>query len=539
MTTPSVLLLSGLGPSYYAANSMAGTLFDPSCAERLSRTYFGGIRIEDLQHRSASGPQPLLRRLHTDASAPYLHLTTWTLESVLTAHNIDCTLVPLSETWRTSNVPDTGSHDLVLVSTTFIWSRSSLATLLTAIREAHPRAPIVLGGQYSNLKVEEILQTHAEVFGVVRGDGEAAIPALVEAIAAGQDFRKVPNLTFRENDTVVRNPLEYIDLDQYRSPFLPGEHLTVPYESMRGCPFSCKFCSFPAASPMWRYKSAEKINSDWREYARQCGTQHVQAYDSTFTTPPRRLRELLDLLPGSGVTWEAFARANAIKDTETVERLLAAHCSRLSLGFESMSDKTLKLMKKQVTAAANRKAGALMTDGGLTFRAAFMVGYPGETPEDYRLTNDYLVHDYRGQFLLNVFSLMDETMPVWQDAEQFGLHIDDPENPDFGWTHIGMNAATALSLMMSTLDQVRWHSNTAVPLTWQQEFDRPLVPYLTSEKNLWVEKLVERLAALPLRYPDQRDGQPHLRTLLALLNDVGVDVYRHGQVLRPDLAAPL
>ncbi|MDP9792499.1 hypothetical protein J2S43_001011 [Catenuloplanes nepalensis] len=527
--TPHVLLLSGLGPTYYAASSMTGTLLDPDCADQLSRDYFHGLALDDLHYQGPQGPRPLLRRMHTGDPGAYLHLTTWTLESVLTAHHINYTLVPLPQVWPSGTLPKTPECDLVLLSTTFIWNRSSLALLLTAIRQAHPDAPIVLGGQYSNLKVDEILSGFPEVFGIVRGDGEAAVPALVDAVAGLGDFRSVPNLIFRGGDTLARNTFAYVDLDAHPSPVLPGLRPVVPYESMRGCPFSCKFCSFPFASPQWRYKSADKISSDWRVYAREHGTGHIQAYDSTFTVPPRRMRELFDLLPGSGVTWEAFSRANVIKTAVTVEQLLASHCTRLSFGFESMSDDVLTLMHKQVTAGANRRAAELMTAGGLDFRAAFMVGYPGETSEQYRLTHDYLVHDYRGQFLLNVFSLMDETMPVWQDAEALGLRIDDPDNPDFGWTHRGMDVACARQLMSYTLERVRWSSDRAMPLTWQQEFERPLLPHAGPNQNLWAEKLVERLAALPLLHPDPRDARPVLNQLLQQLRGIGVVVLKAGR----------
>jgi radical SAM superfamily enzyme YgiQ (UPF0313 family) len=312
-------------------------------------------------------------------------------------------------------------------------------------------------------------------------------------------------------------------LEAYPSPSLAGDFPIVPYESMRGCPFSCKFCSFPHASPKWRYKSAQKIRNDWAAYAEQNSTQHIRASDSTFTTPPTRLRELLRLLPEVGVGWEAFARANALKDEETVGSLVEAHCKTLSIGFESMSDNTLKYMDKRVTATANRRAFELLRNSDLGYRISFMVGFPGESAEDYARTQDFLVNDYSGYFMLNVFSLQDETMPVWADAEYYDLQVEDPENPDYSWSHRGMDVSAARELMLNTFEQVRWRNDSAVHLLWQKDYETPLMPHLSTQTNLRLEKLVERVAMLPTHVP-AGPGQGLLRELLATLADIGVTI---------------
>ncbi|MET7765812.1 radical SAM protein [Streptomyces sp. NPDC005393] len=140
---------------------------------------------------------------------------------------------------------------------------------------------------------------------------------------------------WRDEDNIRINPTEYVDIEDFPSPTVPGNAPTVPDESMRGCPFDCKFCSFPAASPKWRYKSAEKIRDDWIAYAERNGCDVISAMDSTFTIPPTRLRRLLEILPDSGVPrWEGFSRANTINSVQLVAGLEASHCFQLHIGFE-------------------------------------------------------------------------------------------------------------------------------------------------------------------------------------------------------------
>jgi hypothetical protein len=213
-----------------------------------------------------------------------------------------------------------------------------------------------------------------------------------------------------------------------------------------------------------------------------------------------------------------------ITGRETVDRLAEAHCATLSIGFESMSPKSLELMHKQVRAEHNRRAHDALSGGPVKYRTSFMCGYPGEAPEDYELTHQYLVGEYTGHFMLSVFSMTDETMPVWQDAERLQIEVADFEDPDAAWSHVGMNDVTAKQLRKRTLDEVRVRSDDAVLLLWQTDYHTPLIPTASVKASLWAEKLVERLGMLPLDVPDPRRRVEAAADLLSSLDALEVKV---------------
>lgn len=519
----SVLVLSGEGPYFKNSSYYDGTMFElhgsRPLAPELSWHPLGGLRLTDLVVGEGTQRRPLLRPKR--GAIP--HLTSFTLESILVAADRPFELIDLGDLWDLTREP-AERHDVVFLSTTFICDKRTLARALTWIRERCADALIVLGGQYSNLKYDWILRRHPEVDIVVRGDGEHAIPGLLSALDRGDRLDEVPNLVVRTGPERYRTtPFRYIDLEEHPSPGFGTQHRpVVPYESMRGCPFSCKFCSFPFASPEWRYKSAEKIAADWARYREVNEARHIRAMDSTFTVPPRRMRTLMELLPDVDVTWEAYTRANIITGREVVDRLAEAHCATLSIGFESMSPKSLDLMHKQVRAEHNRRAHDALAGGPIRYRTSFMVGYPGEAPEDYELTHEYLMGEYSGHFMLSVFSMTDETMPVWDDAERLQIKLDDLEDPDAGWSHVGMDHITANRLRRRTLDEVRRRSDAAVLLLWQTDYHTPLIPALPVSCNLRAEKLVERLGMLPTDVTDPRERVDAAVNLLAALESLGV-----------------
>jgi anaerobic magnesium-protoporphyrin IX monomethyl ester cyclase len=539
-----VLLLAGLGPYFKQGSDLIKTLFDPKTTEQYrhdaARYWPDQFQLDDLVFRAPNGNlHKLLRRERSGSLALNIDqrlmvertsipsLSASTLTSVLIRAAIDHEYLPLDRVWEDGTLANAGTFDCVLLSTTFICDRRSLARAVSWIVKRMPGVPIIVGGQFSNLKYREILRTHPEVIAVVRGDGEVALPALLQKLAeGGKALTGVSNLALRgpHNHDVILTGFEYIDIEAYPEPFFTGPTPIVPYESMRGCPYACRFCSFPSASPKWRYKSAARIVADWTHYRDVNGALHIRALDSTFTVPRTRFGELLDLLPEVGVGWEAFTRADILSSRNVVDSLVRSHCRTLSIGFESMSDNTLKYMDKRVSSASNRRAFHLLRGSQVGYRASFITGYPGETPEDYEKTHDFLVGEYAGHFQLSVFSLQDQTMPVWQDAERFKLRIADPDDPDDWWAHSGMDQSTAVALRKLTLRDVRWKNEDAVPFLWQTDYQTPLMPHRSAAENYRVEKLVERIGCLPIDFPDPKESGARLRRLLDNLDELGVSV---------------
>lgn len=499
-----ILLLSGMGPvwpqgsAFWDSNMLKDTFIN-------KETYHSGLKrninMNDFYYMKDEEKIPLMRpRLEGEP-----HLTTAVLEDILNRCDCEYETLDLDNVWFEKREPNIENPDAIFLSTTFICNLRDLEIALKWIEKRFPNASVTLGGQYSNLKYQKIMEKFKNVNYVLRGDGEVSIPPLVKSLRGNLEEKEVPNLVWRDSDGNVEiNNLEYLNLDDYPVADFKTKSTSVPYESMRGCAFACKFCSFPAASPKWRVKSAEKIMNDWSFY-RKKGVKRIKAMDSAFTAPRKRTEKLLDMLKGKDIEWEAYSRADVIDSPEMVKKLEDANCRVLSIGFESLSDDTLKKMNKRVTAEQNRKANELLIkhSKNLDFRGSFIVGFPGETPEDYQKTHDFLVNDFEKQFHLSVFSLTDETMPIWKESDLYDLKVEDMDNPDYNWSHCGMNAEKARELHQKTLYDVRWKNEKGVATEWQLPYQLPLIPTLTANQNYRIEKLIERLAFVTVDFKDE------------------------------------
>ena len=134
------------------------------------------------------------------------------------------------------------------------------------IKRLHPTIPVILGGFSATYYHEEILRQYPFVDFVVRGDStEEPLLQLLQAIKEKQDFKSIPNLTYRNGMNGIRvNPLTYVpeNLDHiaidYRhimkkvvryvdptgyQPFI--NWYTYPVTAVftcRGCIYHCKTC---------------------------------------------------------------------------------------------------------------------------------------------------------------------------------------------------------------------------------------------------------------------------------------------------------
>ena len=57
---------------------------------------------------------------------------------------------------------------------------------------------------------EQILAEHPAIDAVIRGDGEEPLRALAQALDEGSPLSSVPNLSWREGETIRSNTIDYV-----------------------------------------------------------------------------------------------------------------------------------------------------------------------------------------------------------------------------------------------------------------------------------------------------------------------------------------
>jgi radical SAM superfamily enzyme YgiQ (UPF0313 family) len=268
------------------------------------------------------------------------------------------------------------------------------------VKEIDPSIHIVLGGAHATFLDTDILNDCPAVDFVIRGEGEMAMIDLLRGIEKGE-LNQVKSLTYRENGTIIRNPLRkpISDLDELPLPAYDLLNLEEYFKenvrlativSSRGCPFRCRFCSSSRVSgKKWRGRSAENVVSEIKFLVEKYNITDFEFLDDLFTYDPKRVERICELLKHShlNIGWTCSVRADIITANPNLLKIMKdAGCRSVYMGVESGSSKILTEMKKGITISQIYQASNLIKSVGLGSVYSFILGYPGENEKDLNTT---------------------------------------------------------------------------------------------------------------------------------------------------------
>ncbi|MEG1426583.1 MAG: DUF4080 domain-containing protein, partial [Oscillospiraceae bacterium] len=177
----------------------------------------------------------------------------------------------------------------------YIWNRKAVGELLPMLRQALPRAVLILGGPEVSGGGEALLFAYPQADYVISGEGEKSFALLLDAVAKGERAVSIPGVLGREGAALPCEVPETRDETVYTEEFIQALHGRIAYlETSRGCPFSCAFClSGGQGAP--RYFPLEPVKAELLLLANS-GTQTVKLVDRTFNANERRAAEIVDFI---------------------------------------------------------------------------------------------------------------------------------------------------------------------------------------------------------------------------------------------------
>ena len=259
---------------------------------------------------------------------------------------------------------------------------------------------VVMGGYHPTALAADVLESpHVDC--VILGEGELTFRDLV----VNGPSTDVPGLAFKhEGRTVFTEPRPVIaDLDSLPHPLRSarptrfGERgdaysIDTIYTS-RGCPWTCTFCANATVNKQWRARSPENVVEEPAQIHDPRRTKYLKIWDANFLTSISRVERLCDLMLEhklTNFTIMTESRVNDIVRARGIMGKLAAIGLRYaSLGIESPSPETLRLMKKKNTHAAAVEAVEILNSHDIKAIGYFIVGHYADTVEDTRRYPEY------------------------------------------------------------------------------------------------------------------------------------------------------
>lgn len=279
---------------------------------------------------------------------------------------------------------------------------------------------IILGGPEVRYHDEEFLRHGADY--IVLGEGETTLYDLLTTVDSafspfldtidGIAFINVKNEIVRTKEREKLKDIdilpfpdrEAIDLNKYFNAWKTKHgQSAASVSTMRGCPYTCKWCSRAVYGLSYRRRSPKLVVEELAWIQRKYAVDTFWFVDDVFTVSHKWLNEFAEALKEKGIQiqYECITRADRMND-EVIELLRETGCFRVWIGAESGSQKILDAMDRRVETTKVQEMIQKSQAVGVQAGTFIMLGYPGETEQDIEETVQHLIACDPDKFTITV-----------------------------------------------------------------------------------------------------------------------------------------
>lgn len=305
-------------------------------------------------------------------------------------NNFDAELDLLKE-WASKT-----ERPIIGISSTFILQWLEVGRISKILRSIAPNAILVLGGAFVNdhflTKGKETFEKYLDKYDldyiVYSFNSEKDLLGLIKCLKEGGDLKEVNNLAYRNEagefvatKDVWNEPVVNFPAKAWARLYNPENMgTTLQLRTTSGCPFSCAFCTYPVTAGGFTSSDVEFFEKQLEAIDALGCIKRIIIIDDTPNVPLARFRKIVSILKKYNFKWHSFLRVQYMDDA-LAKDMADSGCDGVYLGIESANDDVLKSMNKKVTVADYRRGIAQLKAEGITTFAAFVLGFPGETPQ--------------------------------------------------------------------------------------------------------------------------------------------------------------
>ncbi|MDA0711740.1 MAG: DUF4080 domain-containing protein, partial [bacterium] len=191
----------------------------------------------------------------------------------------------------------------VVLGTLYLFTHVQMLRALRRVHALVPGVHIFLGGPEFLGENEAFLRRETFVDAVCRGEGELALPGLLQHVSDSSAWVGLPGMCWLDEKGVYCDQgTGALNEDQWNelpppseSRFFDWDKPFIQIETNRGCAQFCTFCTSFRTGPT-RWSPLDRLRGVLTR-ARQEGVKEVRILDRTFNATPRPAIERLNLFP--------------------------------------------------------------------------------------------------------------------------------------------------------------------------------------------------------------------------------------------------
>ncbi|MCC6672499.1 MAG: B12-binding domain-containing radical SAM protein [Planctomycetes bacterium] len=299
---------------------------------------------------------------------------------------------------------------------TNMWSFSwpLVREIVRRVKARFPDKPLVAGGEhFTGLPEMSMEQSPVDV--VVLGEGEEGAVEVFAALArqrAGEsvDWAAIPGICYRgpdgrpvrslqvrarrkDVDAIPWPAWDLIKVDVYNEyDFVNGikKGKTVPILATRGCPYQCTYCSSPNMwTTRWYPRDPKDVVDEIEHYHRTLGATNFPFQDLTAIVKKEWIVAFCNELLARrlDIQWQFPSGTRCeVVDDEVASLLYRTGGRSLAFAPESGSERTRKLIRKQMKTDSLLDAVRSSVRHRLNVTAFIVIGFPHDEASDLKET---------------------------------------------------------------------------------------------------------------------------------------------------------
>lgn len=287
-----------------------------------------------------------------------------------------------------------------------LMTKLNVLKIISFVKQHIPASKVVLGGPDIRYYTADYLNYGADM--VVIGEGEETTR---EICAYYSQHKRLPSdcngTAVIENGQIKVNAERTLVKDINSLPFPNRKKVNlhlyldtwkkhhgksmISVNTMRGCPYTCKWCSRAVYGGTYRRRSPAKVVDEILWIQQNYQPDAIWFVDDVFTISHKWLKEFSDLMveKNAVIPYEIITRADRMNE-EVILLLKKSGCFRIWIGAESGSQQIIDAMDRRVEVRKVREMIRLSKKNGIEAGTFIMLGYPGETKKDIRETIEHL-----------------------------------------------------------------------------------------------------------------------------------------------------
>lgn len=259
---------------------------------------------------------------------------------------------------------------------------------------------LFIGGQATKFLYQDIInwRTNNECF-VIIGEGEYIIPSICMKTCKQKPILCENNITVYVVDKdsgYYPRDISVIKLDRafFKNELMENHYgeQEVAIITSRGCIFDCAFCGGARslnAEIEPRIRGQQSIENEISDLlALYPKLQSVRVLDDLFLRSKNSIQIAINVFSKyPRITWRGMAHVLSIKNAiDYLNDLKKSGCKELFIGIESGSPKIRNKINKQGSCEDVLFVAKKILEAGIDLKGYFILGFPGEDENDFRLT---------------------------------------------------------------------------------------------------------------------------------------------------------